>query len=462
MEMRLIPKMDVFLKDPDILLFRNELSGKTVLRVLREEIGNLRNLIKNRELILEDKADAFEYVKRNTLLRLEKKKTDRLKRVINATGIIIHTNLGRAPLSDETMKKVREAVTGYNNLEYSFTDGSRRGRMFYLEELLKDITGSEAALAVNNNAAAIFLVLNTLCRNKEIIISRGEIVEIGDSFRISEIINESGCIIKEAGTTNKTRISDYESLINENTSALLKVHQSNFKIIGFTGEASAKELVELSGKYPENNIAVIEDMGSGILMDLSKYGFQSGRTVEEALSDGADIVTFSGDKMLGGPQAGIIAGKKKYIDLMKRNQMYRCLRVDKMCLAALEATLWQYLSDDFLSIPVIKCLLETKTNICERANRLNAMLEAAGVNSYVGPHTAMTGGGALPSETIDSFAVFITIKGKSAPEIDNFLRNQPVPIISTIQNDEIIWDMRTVNEEDFEYLRNTLAGLRAK
>jgi len=456
--LRLIPKMDDFLEDPDIFCFKSELSGKTVVRVLREEIENLRGLIKSGGF-LGDKSAAFEYVKRNAVLLLEKKKTDRLKRVINATGIIIHTNLGRAPLSGEIMKKVSEAVTGYNNLEYSFTDGKRRGRMFYLEELLRDITSAEAALVVNNNAAAIFLVLNTLCKNKEVIISRGEIVEIGDSFRISEIIKESGCIIKEAGTTNKTRPGDYENLITEYTSAFLKVHQSNFKIIGFTGEASSLELVELKSKYPGNDMVVIEDMGSGILSDLSAYGLKKERTAEDALNDGVDIVTFSGDKILGGPQAGIIIGKKKYVDLMKKNQMYRCLRIDKMCLAALEAALCLYRGGDALKIPVIRSIAEAKALIYEKANKLNAMLNGVGVDCRVGPHTALLGGGALPGETIDSFAVFVAIKGKSAREIDIYLRHQTIPIISTIQNEEIILDMRTVDEGDFEYLRNTLAEL---
>ena len=233
---------------------------------------------------------------------------------------------------------------------------------------------------------------------------------------------------------------------------------SNFKIIGFTCDVSALKLVGLS-KNVENNIAVIEDMGSGILKGLSKYGFISERTVEEALNEGVDIVTFSGDKMLGGPQAGIIAGKKKYVDLMKKNQMYRCLRIDKMCLAALEATLLQYHNNSFLSIPVIKSILETKENIYDKANRLNTMLEGAGINSSVKPHPAMTGGGALPAETIESYAVFITLKDKSAQDIDNYLRNQTIPIISTIQNEQVILNMRTVNEEDFEYITNILTAL---
>ena len=460
--LRLIPKMDDLLQDPDILRLKRELSGKVVLAVLREEAENLRVLINKGEFIKADKAAAFEHVKRGAIQRLNKKKDDRLKRVINATGIVIHTNLGRAPLSAAVMEQVGEIASSYSNLEYNHNEGTRRNRMFYLEELIRDITGAEAAIAVNNNAAAIFLALRTLCKDKEVVLSRGEIVEIGDSFRISEIIRESGCILREAGTTNKTNSGDYESLINENTSAFLKVHRSNFKIIGFTGEVSSQELAELSGRYARGMapIIVIEDMGSGILMDLSRYGFRNARTVEQALSEGVDVVTFSGDKILGGPQAGIIAGKKRYLDLMRKNQMYRCLRIDKLCLTALEAVLRQYRAGDFMDIPVIKSLLEPKEEIFDKANQLKAMLEGIPqINAYVGPHESMTGGGALPGETVVSYAVFITVKGKSANELDHHFRNQPIPVIATVQNEQVALDMRMVEREDFNYIRDILADL---
>ena len=453
--LRFIPKMDDFLEDGDILRYKKQLSGNVALKILREETEDFRRRVKSGEINVSGKEAAFELVKRSAAARLEAKSSDRLRRVINATGIIIHTNLGRAPLSAAAAERVREVVSGYNNLEYSVSAGERRGRMFYAEDLIKDITGAEAALVVNNNAAAVFLALNTLCKGRGVIVSRGEMVEIGDSFRISEIIKESGCIVREAGTTNKTRLSDYESLMDENTAALLKVHRSNFKIVGFTGEVSSLELAGLRGE----NALVIEDMGSGVLIDLPEHGLSRERTVMDALADGVDVVTFSGDKALGGPQAGIIAGKKKYVDLMRKNQMYRCLRIDKMCLAALEVTLRQYLSGDFMEIPALKSLLEPKEPVREKAGRLNALLAGVpGINSYAGPHDSVPGGGAMPGETIESFAVFVSAKGKTAAEIDGYLRALPVPVITTIRNGEVILDVRTVDEGDFGYVRDALAG----
>jgi len=452
--------MDDFLEDVEIMRFKAQLSSKVTANILRVEIENLRALIKNGEVAVADKASAFEHVKARAVNRIENKISDRLKRVINATGIIIHTNLGRAPLYDKTAVKTSEIVAGYNNLEYSVVDGKRRNRMVYVEDLLKDITGAEAAVVVNNNAAAIYLALNSLCKDKEVIVSRGELVEIGDSFRISEIIEESGCIVREVGTTNKTKSSDYEKSINSNTAALLKVHRSNFKIIGFTGEVTPPELVEIKSQACSGSLAVIEDMGSGVLADFSKYGFKSERTVQDAVNDGIDVITFSGDKLLGGPQAGIIVGKKEYIDRMKKNQMYRCLRVDKICLIALENTLWQYLSDDFLNIPVINAILESKIQIEIKAHMLNKMLEGiSDIKTHVAPHNAMIGGGALPGEVLDSYAVFVAHQNKSAAELEIYLRNQEIPIISTIQNDEIILDMRTVNEGDFDYIKKVFTQL---
>ena len=390
--LRFIPKMDDLLDNPEIARFLDGLYREAVLRVLREEIDKLRNGIKNGG-VYGDKAELFEIVKKNAVSRLEAKQSDRLKRVINATGVIIHTNLGRAPLTKGALEKVNETAGGYSNLEYDVLSGERRSRMSYVEEMIKDLSGAEAALVVNNNAAAVYLALNSLCKNKEVIVSRGEMVEIGDSFRISEIIAESGCITKEVGTTNKTKLRDYEKCIGENTAAFLKVHRSNFKIVGFTEEVSPRELAELR----DDGLIVIEDMGSGILIDLSRYGLTGERTVTDAINDGADIITFSGDKMLGGPQAGIIAGRKKHIDLMKKNQMYRCFRIDKMCLAALEATLSQYLRGDFSDIPVIKMLLEPPENIRRKAEELKAKLcLIPGIGCRVGIHSAMPGGGAVP------------------------------------------------------------------
>ena len=456
--LRFLPKMDDLLKEKNIINARTEFSHTLLTVILREELDSLRNLIKNNEILFSDKSEALDYIKNSTLARLHTKKEHRLKPVINATGIIIHTNLGRVPLSKEAVIKILEVSQSYSNLEYNITTGKRGSRLDYIEEILKDLTGTEAAMVVNNNAAAVFLALNTLCKSKEVIVSRGEIVEIGGSFRVSEIIKESGCILKECGTTNKTKISDYEQSVSENTAAFLKVHRSNFKIVGFTHEVYPTELVSLCEKYPE--VITILDMGSGILVDLAKYGLKGEQTVQEAVKDNIDVITFSGDKVLGGPQAGIIVGKKKYIDLMKKNQIYRALRIDKLCLAALEATLWQYVREDYENIPVLNGLLANKDDILKKAKTLHGMLhDIVGLSSCVGEHKAMSGGGALPGEEIDSYAIFINVDGKTAAKVELLLREQIIPIIVTVQNDQIVMDMRTVNECDFGYIEGVFRNV---
>lgn len=450
--LRHIPKMDDLLADEGVSRFVGVLSSKTVLEILREEIENLRAAVKNGGFSGE-RAQMLEYIKKNALPRLEAKASDRPKRVINATGVIIHTNLGRAPIAEKAAEKINEVLTGYTNLEYDVNTGERRTRTFFAEELVKELTGAEAALVVNNNAAALYIALASLCTGKEVVVSRGELVEIGDSFRILDIMEKSGCIVKEAGATNKTKISDYESLIGGNTAMLVKVHRSNFKITGFTGEAAAAELAELAGKH---GLITLEDMGSGILPNLSKFGVNE-RTVTDALNDGVDIVTFSGDKMLGGPQAGIVAGKKEYVERMKRNPMYRCLRPDKMCLAVIEATLRTYLTDAYLDLPIMKMLLETPEKILLKAERLKTLIgEVEGLSLRVGQHGAALGGGAMPGETVESSAVYIKAESKPAAEVENLLRKQAVPVVATVKDGEIALDVRTIDESDFEYIAGIL------
>ncbi len=380
------------------------------------------------------------------MCNLEKQVSKKVKRVINGTGVIVHTNLGRAVLSEYVAQNVYDITTGYNNLEFNLETGKRGSRMDYLEKLLVDLTGCESALVVNNNASSVYLILNTLGYDKEIVVSRGEMVEIGGSFRVSEIVEKSGGYVKEVGTTNKTKLKDYEKGTNEETGIYLKVHRSNFKIIGFTEEVESKQLVELA---KETDVVVVEDMGSGVLVDMEKYGLQKERTVQEAIKENVDIVCFSGDKLLGGGQAGIILGKKKYIDKMKENQMLRCLRVDKMSLIALEGTLKQYFSDDKIKkLPIFESALKTIDELKALGNNIKEEINNNDIMIEIKEHLAMFGGGSLPEESIKSIGLYITSKTKTANDIEKKLRNGEVPIISVIKNNEVIINLSTIFKKD--------------
>jgi L-seryl-tRNA(Ser) seleniumtransferase len=334
--LRKLPKMDELLKEKVVIDSLKTVMRPIVIEALRETLDEFRNGILTDYISEFTTSDLLEHFSK----LVYKKNSPNLKKVINATGVILHTNLGRALLSEEAVKNVAYCANNYSNLEYDLENGERGSRYSHIEELLKKITGAEAAMVVNNNAAAVLLVLNTLCSNKEAIVSRGQLVEIGGSFRIPEVMNYSNATLVEVGTTNRTHLYDYENNINENTGVLLKVHTSNFKIMGFTEEVPLEELVNL-GK--EKLVPVVEDIGSGVLIDFSKFGFSYEPTVQESIKKGVDIVTFSGDKMLGGPQAGIIVGNKFFIDKIKSNQLTRALRIDKLTLAALEGTLKYYL-----------------------------------------------------------------------------------------------------------------------
>ena len=339
---RNIPKVDVLLEKESIQNLIRLYSRDTVVEAIREETEGLREFIKT----CEDEGEAVrrtEELVQNIERHVVKMHTPDMRPVINGTGTILHTNLGRAPISMEHMEYVASVATGYSNLEYDLEAGRRGERYSHFEELLCKITGAEAAMAVNNNAASVMLILNTIGKDKEIVVSRGELVEIGGKFRVPDVMEQSGATLVEVGTTNKTHFSDYENAITEDTSALLKVHTSNYRIVGFTENVPIAELVPLGEKY---GIPVIEDLGSGVLIDLAKYGLEHEPTVQESIQAGADVVCFSGDKLLGGPQAGIIVGKKKYIDRMKKNQLTRALRIDKFTATTLDVVLHEYLSEE--------------------------------------------------------------------------------------------------------------------
>ena len=387
----------------------------------------------------------------------------RLRRVINATGVILHTNLGRAPLCKEAMERVAAVAGCYSNLEYDLEKGERGLRYDSVKSLLCAICGVEDAIVVNNNAAAVMLVLNSLAEGKEAIVSRGELIEIGGEFRIPEVMEKSGAILKEVGTTNRTRLADYERAICSDTGLILKVHTSNFRIVGFTENADSRLLVELGKKH---GLPVVEDLGSGCLIELDRYGLEREPTVRDSISAGVDVVTFSGDKLLGGPQAGVILGKKKFLEKIAKNPLNRALRIDKMTLAALEGTLVKYLHPEEVvqDIPVLRALTEPLSLVRKRARRLLNMLkrdfsqkaDIILVNGF-----SMAGGGSLPAKGIETALVGISARFISAAEIEKRLRRQEPPVIVRVAEERILLDPRTLRDDDFKELKNALGEVLA-
>ncbi|NMM65317.1 L-seryl-tRNA(Sec) selenium transferase [Clostridium sp. P21] len=454
--LRDLPKIDELLKEHIVNNELNFTMRTIVVETLRETIDRYR------ELILSNSID--EYSKKDILKSflelLEERKGSRLKKVINAAGVIIHTNLGRSLLAKKALENVVNVVDNYNNLEYDLKKGQRGSRYSHVEELIKKVTSAEAAMVVNNNAAAVMLVLNTLCKEKEAIVSRGQLVEIGGSFRVPDVMSFSGARLVEVGTTNRTHLYDYDNNINEDTGVLLKVHTSNFKILGFTEDVSLEELVQLGD---EKKIPVIEDIGSGTLIDFSKYGFTHEPTVQESIKKGVDVVTFSGDKMLGGPQAGIIIGKKVYIDKIKKNQLTRALRIDKMTLAALEGTLKYYLDEKeaIENIPTLNMMLSPKSEHKKRAQRLKRKLQSKVKNFKFALEEdySMVGGGSMPTEKIETYIIKVDNNEFSPQELEKKLRENKTPIIIRISGNEVILDVRTIFDKDFDIIVDAFVSL---
>nr|HID59600.1 L-seryl-tRNA(Sec) selenium transferase [Desulfobacterales bacterium] len=416
---------------------RNVLEG--VRREILERDGNVKSDLCSEERLL-SMAEKAAY----------KAMSHNLRRVINATGVIVHTNLGRSLLPPSVAKHLVEVSSRYSNLEFDLEKGTRGSRYSCVENLLCELTGVESALVVNNNAAAVLLVLDTLAKGKEVIVSRGELIEIGGSFRIPDVMAWSGAHLVEVGTTNRTHIRDYEQAISDQTALLMKVHTSNYSLVGFTAEVPLRKLVDLGAKY---DIPVINDLGSGNLIDLSEYGLQKEPTVKETVSAGAHVITFSGDKMLGGPQAGIILGKKNLIDQIKKNPLNRALRIDKMTLAALEGVLRIYREEDraVSQIPTLQMLTLPLRTINARALRLRNRLKKLGesrlkilrINA-----SSRVGGGALPLQDLPSRCIGIKVDGISVNAVETFMRMFKPPIIGRIEDDTFIMDLRTIQEEE--------------
>jgi L-seryl-tRNA(Ser) seleniumtransferase len=385
---------------------------------------------------------------------IENLNTFNLCRVINGTGVIVHTNLGRSLLSKGATEQLLSASSNYSNLEFDLKTGKRGSRYSLVEEVLCDLTGAEAALVVNNNAAAVLIALDTLARGSEVIVSRGQLVEIGGSFRIPDIMAKSGACLVEVGATNRTHLYDYERAITEFTSLLLRVHTSNFRVIGFTSEVTADELVELGRQH---EIGVMEDLGSGSFIDMSRFGLPGEPTVQAVVKSGVDVVTFSGDKLLGGPQSGIIVGKKKYIDQIKKNPLNRALRIDKFTLATLESTLRCYYEVEraLEEIPTLKMIGESPNDIKKRAQKFLRKTRkkiAERCSCRVVETKSRVGGGALPEYSLDSWAVAMETLDRAVNDLERDFRSLGVPIIGRIENDRYILDFRTIQEHEVEEL----------
>ena len=447
-----IPAINKILLLDEVKELINEYTEVAVKSAIKEYIDRIKQEILNEELF---EVPSLEKIVVEVTQIVKKEDRNSLRRVINATGTILHTNLGRSLLSQKIKENIESVAFNYSNLEFDIDNKKRGSRYVHLIDIIKKLTGAEDVLVVNNNAAAVLLTLNTLVKDKEIVVSRGELVEIGGAFRIPEIIKLSGGTPVEVGTTNKTHLKDYENAITDNTGALLKVHTSNYKIVGFTKEVSNEEISYLAR---ENELVSINDLGSGQFVDFSRFGLPYEPTVKEVLDSGIDIVTFSGDKLLGGPQAGIIVGKKEYIEQMKKNQLTRALRVDKMTLAALEATLKLYLDEKeaLEHIPTLHMISLSKERLFAKSDVFKTRLSDLDFKITIAEDKAEVGGGSYPESYLDSVVVKLEHPRLSATDIERRLLEVEIPIITRIKDNELIFDMRTLRTREFDLVKQAL------
>lgn len=459
-----LPSVDEVLSDNRVIELCTKLPRSIILESIRSTVEKYRSKIvalnddEIEGVLLEEEdiiVDSIELSKKSYELSL--------KKVINGTGIVVHTNLGRSLLSESIKDELWNAASRYSNLEYDIDEGHRGSRYTHLTSMIKRITGAEDVLVVNNNAAAVLLVLSTMAKGGEAIVSRGELVEVGGAFRIPSIMALSGADLVEVGSTNKTHYSDYEDAITENTKVLMKVHTSNYRIVGFSESVSLEEMREMGDKY---DIPVVEDLGSGVFIDLSKYGMSYEPTVFDSINKGVDVVSFSGDKMLGGPQAGIIVGKKKHIEKMKKNQLTRALRVDKMTIAALEATLRFYLDEEkaIKNIPTLRMLTYTYEELKKKAEILYSTIKSEleknnlSLDISVEDCKGQVGGGSMPTEELNSVAVAIKPSNMGVSKFEEKLRLSDSHIIARVYDDKYVLDVRTIFEEQFEEIAGEIVS----
>jgi len=457
--LRSLPKIDEVM----LLLTKKDIFAETPRNIVRSVC---RSVVEEmRQEILQTKADAKDIrlpaakqVADRAIQILHSLHQYRLRRVVNATGVILHTNLGRAPLCNDALQRLVEIAGGYSNLEYDLVKGERGLRYDHVQNILCELSGAEDVLVVNNNAAAVLLALNTLAEGREVIVSRGELVEIGGEFRIPEVMEKSGARLREVGTTNRTRLTDYEKAIGPETGLILKVHTSNFKIVGFTEEADLPSLVALGNT---SGIPVMYDLGSGCFAELDRYGLEREPTVADVLETRVNVITFSGDKLLGGPQAGIILGQKDILRKIKQNPLNRALRIDKLTLAALEATMMQYFQPEkaVSRLRVLKALTEPRKDIDKRAKKLLSLLKRErleGIGLSLKEGFSMSGGGSLPTQEIPTILLSVASKRLTPSNLEERLRQLETPIIARISEDEVLFDLRTIEEEEFSYIKDGL------
>jgi len=439
--LRQIPSVDELLNRQNLRALEVRVGHRLVVEVTRKVLD-----VRRENILRGDLADvSADRLEAEILKEAEAAAEFSLQPVINATGVILHTNLGRAPLAQEALAHLVRAAAGYSNLEYDLERGERGKRDAHTDGLFRRLLGAERALVVNNNAAAVFLALNTLGEGSEVIVSRGELIEIGGSFRIPDVCVKSGAVLREVGTTNRTRSGDYAAAINERTRVLLRVHPSNFRIVGFTERPSLDELVELAH---EHKLILMEDLGSGCLVDLTSCGVRDELPAGLSLKAGADVVTFSGDKLLGGPQAGILVGKREPLERIRKNPLFRALRVDKLTIAALEATASLYLQDRLDSIPALRMMRLSKEAIGVRAARLAGRISTVpGFTAVLRDGESVIGGGSTPGQTLATSLVAVRHSQHSGAKLEETLRRHKPAIIGRVEQDELVIDLRTVWED---------------
>jgi len=454
--LRMLPKVDECLLALADFLKLNKVPLRLAKKGVQAVINDYRQNILNDTIEqLPENAEAWALLFKEKISELN---SPSFKRVINGSGIVIHTNLGRSILSAEATRQITTAACYYSNLEFDLKKGKRGSRYSLVEDIICDLTGAEAALVVNNNAAAVLIALETLAAGHEVIVSRGQLVEIGGSFRIPDVMVKSGAELVEVGATNRTHLYDYEGAITDRTALLLSVHTSNFRMIGFTSEVPADELVELGGRY---DIPVMEDLGSGSLIRMPQFGISGEPTVPEVVRAGVDVVTFSGDKLLGGPQCGLIVGKRKYIEKIKKNPLNRALRIDKFTIASLESILRCYYDADSVlqNVPTLRMISQTSDEIKKRAQRFIRRLKAK-LSDFCTlnllPTVSLVGGGALPEYSIDSWAVSLQPVQGSVSNLERDFRALKIPIIGRIEHDCFLLDFRTIQDIEVTELTNEL------
>jgi L-seryl-tRNA(Ser) seleniumtransferase len=461
--LRRLPAVDELLRHPLIAEAMGTFPRPLVVQAVRNVLDRIRRAILSDQASGGSRVPDAAALVQEILAEAERLAAYTLQRVVNGTGIIVHTNLGRSLLCQEALERLQLIGSVYSNLEYDLEVGSRGSRYVHAEAILREITGAEGALVVNNNAGAVLLVLNTLAQGREVVVSRGELVEIGGSFRIPDVMTRSGARLREVGCTNRTHLEDYQAAIGTETALLLKVHASNYQITGFTAEVDLVTLVALGRTH---NLLVMEDLGSGCFVDLARFGLRGEPVVQDSVRSGADVITFSGDKLLGGPQAGIILGRKEIIESLRKSPLTRALRVDKFTLAALEATLRLYRDDETAvrAIPTLRMIALDVETLAMRAQSLAERIRAAvgsGVEVAVVDGASQVGGGALPVQNLASKLVALTSRRLSAARLEIIFRSNQPPIIGRVEQERFLVDVRTLQPRDDEEIEAAAARLVA-